>query len=402
MVRPLLSPQEVRERIRALLSAREPRATPVAGCDGLVLAESVVTATASPRARTAAMDGFAVRASDTPGRLQMVGHAYAGQPCDAQVGTQEAVAVATGGWVPEGADAVVEVELATGSTEVIQVPGVDVGRNVRQAGEDLTAGTELLPPGTHLGPLQLAAATGIGRSVLRVEPAPIVAIVPTGDEVRSPGADLLPGQVHDAVTAALAALLRESGAQPVCYPLTPDDPAALATSLHAAAAAADLVLSVGGVSVGARDIVAAMPDAQPLSVALHPGRPLVLGRVDGVAWCGLPGNPVAALAAFEELIRPVLGAPPRVTVQRLLAASLIPKPDRLSLLPCRIRCCSVEALDPRRVGPLTALAAADGWLAVEPGRTALARGAKVDVRLLRRPHDESDAIGSASCRSGAS
>ena len=382
--RPLLPSDEVRARIRGIFRAPAPRLLPIGECLGLVLAEDVTATEPLPRAATAAMDGFAVRASDTPGRLRITGHAYAGSPSAAPLGLQEAVTIGTGAWLPEGADSVVQVEAATASGGTVEVPAVVVGRHVRVAGEDVAAGGRVLAAGSRLGPLQLAAAAGLGRAELLVQPRPAVAVIPTGDEVRSPGSPLAAGQVHDAVSIALAALLHDAGARPELHPPTPDDPEVLRRRLQTAAQGADLILTVGGVSVGERDVVAGMPDAQALAVALRPGRPLVLGRVDGVGWCGLPGNPVAAFAAFEELVRPVLGAPARSTVCGPLTTSITPAPDRLTLVPCDVSADGIRPLEPRRVGPLTALGGADGWLRVPSGAKPLLAGTTVEVQLLRR------------------
>jgi len=221
------------ERVRPL----PPRAVPLQAAAGLVLAEPVVAATEMPRFTSSAMDGFALRAADTaraPVRLRILGRALAGRPFAGEVGPGAAVAIATGAAVPPEADAVVPVELVQldGETVVVDRP-VEPGQHIRAAGEDVAAGTLLLPAGTVLGPGQLAAAAALGREHLLAHPRPTVSIVPTGDEVRAPGAALGPGQVHDALSAPLAALLTELGAVAGVYPVVPDDPAALAEAVHA-------------------------------------------------------------------------------------------------------------------------------------------------------------------------
>jgi molybdopterin molybdotransferase len=398
----LWTPAAVRGLLLEGVRPLPPRAVPLHAAAGLVLAEPVVAATEMPRFTSSAMDGFALRAADTaraPVRLRILGRALAGRPFAGEVGPGAAVAIATGAAVPPGADAVVPVELVQldGETVVVDRP-VEPGQHIRAAGEDVATGTLLLPAGTVLGAGQLAAAAALGREHLLAHPRPTVSIVPTGDEVRAPGAALRPGQVHDALSAPLAALLTELGAVASVYPVVPDDPAALAEAVHAAAGVADLVLTVGGVSVGERDLVRQLRgtiELVAIQVALRPGRPFAFGRVAGVPLCGLPGNPAAALASFEELVRPVVlalqGKPPslRPTLRATLTAPIKVRPGRLQLVHCRIwweaNRLRAQPLAGRGMGGFLALAAGNALAVIPPDATDAPAGAQVDVRPLTEP-----------------
>ena len=192
-VEPLVAPETVRAEVLAELGPLPPRSVSLEEADRLVLARPVVAPFDLPRFGNAAMDGYAVRAADTaPGgaRLRVVGRSLAGEPCRVRVGPGEAVAIATGAPLPEGADAVVPVEEVAGGEgpDRIEVPApVPAGRNVRAAGEDLRAGDTVLEAGSVLGPGQLAAAAALGLAQVVVHPRPRVAIVPTGQEVAPPG-----------------------------------------------------------------------------------------------------------------------------------------------------------------------------------------------------------------------
>jgi molybdopterin molybdotransferase len=398
----LWTPAAVRRLLFDHVRPLPPRPVPLPQASGLVLAEALAAPTDLPRFASSAMDGFALQAADTasaPVRLHVLGRALAGRPFPGEVVPGAAVAIATGAAMPTGADAVVPVEMAEvdGGTVVID-RAVEPGQHVRATGEDLLAGTLVLPAGTILGPGQLAAAAAIGRDHLIAHPRPMVCVVPTGDEVRPPGAALGPGQVHDAVSAPLGALLDELGAVADVRPVAPDDQAALAEALHAAAGTADLVLTIGGISVGERDLVRQLGgtiDLMSIQVALRPGRPFAFGRVAGVALCCLPGNPAAALASFEELIRPVVfalqGKPPAVrpTLRATLTAPIKLRPGRLHLVNCRIWWeagrLRAQPLVGRGTSSFSAMAAGNALAVIPADATDAPAGAEVAVRPLTEP-----------------
>jgi molybdopterin molybdotransferase len=301
--------------------------------------------------------------------------------------------------MPTGADAVVPVEMAELDGETVIIGrAVEPGRHVRAAGEDLLAGRLVLSAGTILGPGQLAAAAAMGRDHLVVPPRPIVSVVPTGDELRPPGAELGPGQIHDAISAPLGALLAELNAVADVHPITRDDQAALADAVHAAASTADLVLTIGGISVGERDLVRQLGgtiELVPIQVALRPGRPFAFGRVAGVPLCGLPGNPAAALASFEEFIRPVVlalqGKPPslRPSLRATLTGPIKLRPGRLHLVHCRIWWeaghLRAQPLVGRGTSSFAAMAGGNALAVIPADATDAPAGAEVAVRPLTEP-----------------
>jgi molybdopterin molybdotransferase len=402
MAENLWTPAAVRRLLLDHVRPLSPRPVPLPQASGLVLAEDLSTPADLPRFASSAMDGFAVRAADTtpaPVRLQVLGRALAGRPFVGEVAAGTAVAIATGAAVPTGADAVAPVEIVEidGGTVVID-RAVEPGRHVRAAGEDLLAGTLVLPAGTILGPGQLAAVAAMGRNQLMAHPRPMVSVVPTGDEVRSPPAALGPGQVHDAVSTPLGALLAEVGAVADIRAVVPDDQAALAEAIHEAAGTADLILTIGGISVGERDLVRQLGgtiDLVPIQVALRPGRPFAFGRVAGVLLCGLPGNPAAALASFEELVRPVVlslqGKPPslRPTLRATLTAPIKLRPGRVHVVHCRIWWeagrLRAQPLVGRSTSSFSAMAAGNALAVIPADATDAPAGAEVAVRPLTEP-----------------
>jgi molybdopterin molybdotransferase len=402
MAENLWTPAAVRRLLLDHVRPLSPRPVPLPQASGLVLAEDLSTPADLPRFASSAMDGFAVRAADTtpaPVRLQILGRALAGRPFVGEVAAGTAVAIATGAAVPTGADAVAPVEIVEidGGTVVID-RAVEPGRHVRAAGEDLLAGTLVLPAGTILGPGQLAAVAAMGRNQLMAHPRPMVSVVPTGDEVRSPPAALGPGQVHDAVSTPLGALLAEVGAVADIRAVVPDDQAALAEAIHEAAGTADLILTIGGISVGERDLVRQLGgtiDLVPIQVALRPGRPFAFGRVAGVLLCGLPGNPAAALASFEELVRPVVlslqGKPPslRPTLRATLTAPIKLRPGRVHVVHCRIWWeagrLRAQPLVGRSTSSFSAMAAGNALAVIPADATDAPAGAEVAVRPLTEP-----------------
>jgi molybdopterin molybdotransferase len=395
----LATPAEVRSAVLAAIQPLAPRPVKLAEAAGLVLAEPLVAPFALPPFDNAAMDGFALRSADTrdaPRTLRVVGAALAGRPATVRVAAGEAAWIATGAMLPAGADAVVPVEDATVAGEGAVVEGaIEPGQHVRKAGEDIRQGTVVLEAGTILGPGQLAAAAAFGRDELLVIPRPRVAIVPTGDELRHAGEGLGPGQIYDSVSTPLSALIAEAGPVPVVRPVAPDDEGALLEAVRGAAEVADAVLTVGGVSIGQRDLVRSLREGAHVTtfgVALRPARPFAFGRAFGVPLFGLPGNPAAALAAFEELVRPALlalmGKRPdvRPTVPATLTEGLSQMPGRLHLV--RVEVWREEdglrtrPAGKQGAGMIHSLARAQGWAVVPPEVGELPAGSVVEVRLL--------------------
>lgn len=307
----------VAEALRLVLEA-----TPVLGAEraalpealGRVAAEAVTSSRAVPNAPNSAMDGWAVRGADVataPARLRIVGMAPAGTVIATQVEPGTAVRIFTGSVVPPGADTVVKQEITTVADGFVTVDErVTSGANVRGAGEDILPGAVVVPTATVLGPADLGVLASVGRASVLVHRRPRVAIVSTGAELVEVDQEPGPGQVVNSNAYLLAAAVREAGGEPVVLPIVRDSAAAIERQL-AEAAAADVVLSSGGVSVGDFDFVKQALDALGVErlfwrVAQKPGKPLTVGRRGERLYIGLPGNPVSALVCFSVYVRPML------------------------------------------------------------------------------------------------
>jgi molybdopterin molybdotransferase len=370
---------------------------------GLVVAEDVVSPTALPRFDNAAMDGFAVHASDLHGAapeapvdLPVVGTSVAGAPCRVSLTPGSAFRVATGAPVPEGADAVVRLEDAEGRADptdrvMFRAP-VAAETNVRRAGEDVIAGETLLRAGTPMGPGQIAAAAAVGLARLVVHPPPRVGLVVTGDEVITPRLPMGEAKVNDAVGPALMALLTAARCRPFLRGPVPDDPSDIGVAISDLVQSSDAVVTVGGVSVGPRDHVGSVLmglGADVVSVAIRPGKPFAFGRSGHTLLFGLPGNPVSALAAFEVFVRPALSvllghpAGARTRVVARLSEPFRQRPGRMHLVRALLSESGdgsvVRPLGPHSAGSLGSLAGANAWMVVPPEIERLDEGAKVET-----------------------
>lgn len=288
---------------------------------GRVLAESVRADVDIPPFTNTSMDGYAVRAIDTlgstpekPVRLRCTGTVAAGHPSTRPLEPGTCVKIMTGAPVPPGADAVVQVEWThcdPGQPEIVWIERpVQPGQNLRYQGEDVSAGTDVLVPGTLLTPPMIGIAATVGRSAVTVYRRPRIAIVATGDELVEPGEPLRPGAIRNSNSYALAAAATLAGAQAQVLPVAKDSEAEIRRRLDQAAATADIVISSGGVSVGDYDLVKqVLLDHGSLDfwrVNLKPGKPIAYGRYRDQVFFGLPGNPVSALITFELFVRPLV------------------------------------------------------------------------------------------------
>jgi molybdopterin molybdotransferase len=276
---------------------------------GRVLGEDAHAGIDLPPFPSSAMDGYAVRATDTPGTLTVVGHSAAGHPEQRAVGPGEAVVISTGAVVPEGADAVVPVERTSGDVEV---EGVSPGENVRPRGGDARAGDVVVEAGTLLGPAQVSALAAAGVAAVRCGRRPRVGVLATGSELRAPGQQLRPGEIYESNSILIAAQLAQSGADATVLPVVSDDPAATRDALERALAF-DVLVTSGGVSVGPHDLVRSTLAELGATevfwrVAVKPGKPIAFAVRGETLVFGLPGNPVSSLVGFELFVRPALRA----------------------------------------------------------------------------------------------
>ena len=279
----------------------------IAQAAGRVLAEAAVARIDLPPFDSSAMDGFAVRAADTPGRLTVVGQSAAGSPADRELGAGEAIVVSTGAVVPAGADAVVPVERTTGDVEVERVA---LGDNVRPRGGDVRAGAVVAGGGSFLTPARVGALAAAGVAAVRCRRRPRVTVLATGSELRPPGEPLAPGEIYESNTVLLGAQLASAGAVVTVLDPVGDDAAATRAALERGLEG-DVLVTSGGVSVGPHDLVrGALADlgAEEVlwRVAVKPGKPVAFAVRGATLVFGLPGNPVSSLVDFELFVRPAL------------------------------------------------------------------------------------------------
>ena len=385
-------------RERVVSSCAPLAAEPVAIEDALdrALAEPLAAAHDVPPFVNSAMDGFAVRAAASSGPLRVVGESRAGAPASVALGAGEAIRISTGAALPEGADAVLRLEDAREQDgAVVATAQLAPGANVRRAGEDLRAGAIVLEAGARLGAAELAVAVGAGAGSLRCARRPRVAIVCTGDELRPPGAELRPGEIHNSNAPMLVALAARAGALALPPVVVRDERPATEAALGEALTQADVVVASGGVSVGphdhAKDALAALGVEQHFwRVDLQPGKPTWFGARERRLVFGLPGNPVSSFVTFTLFARPALlalqGAAPLPA--RLEAALGVEVPRRGREQALRVR---LEARDGRLVATPTgaqgshvssSLLGADGLAFVAAGEGTAAAGEKVTVERL--------------------
>ena len=299
---------------------------------GRVLAADLVAGHAQPPWAASSMDGYALRGPVEPGgSRRVIGQAAAGHPFQGAVARGDAVRILTGAPLPEGADRVVIQEDAArdGDDLRVRVPPAE-GENVRPAGGDFAAGHRVAAP-VRLDPARVALAAAMGHDVVTVRRRPEVAILMTGDELAWPGSPLGPGAIYASNGFGLAAMVEGMGAVARILPPARDDMEGLGAAM-ALGSGADLIVTIGGASVGDHDLVAGATGAAGLDLAFHtvrmrPGKPLLAGRLGGRAFVGLPGNPVSAMvcgAVFvAPMIRAMLGLPPGPEiVRRVLSAPL--------------------------------------------------------------------------------
>lgn len=284
-------------------------------CHGRVLAQDIVAPIALQPFDNSAMDGYACRHADLrehePVALLLVGEQFAGRASGLEVGEGECLRITTGAPLPPGADTVVMREDARiDGDKVVLRAGMAHGANVRKAGEDARPGDPVLRAGTQLNAVHVSLAASLGIERLPVSARPTVAVFTTGDELVEPGLPLQPGEIYNSNRELLMGLLRAEGLEPVAWPTLPDDPERIASMLLDAASSFDVVITCGAVSMGEKDHIPAMLQAQGTvhfwKVRMKPGMPLLAGRLGQAQFLGLPGNPVSVLATFLTLGRTLI------------------------------------------------------------------------------------------------
>ena len=364
----------VLERAKPLEAER----VPIERTAGRVLAEPAAAAVDLPPFASSAMDGYALRSTDTaqaPVTLPVVARILAGGPAAAPLGAGEAMAIATGGTVPEGADAVVQIELVEEADGSLRVSApVAAGANVRDRGGDVRAGETVLEPGAVLGPAQVGALAAAGVAEVRCTKRPRVGILVTGSELRQPGEELGPGQIYESNGLLLATALQLAGAVPAQLGIVADTEEEHRRTMERALLGFDMLVTTGGASVGPHDLVRKVQAELRVEevfwgVAVKPGKPVAFGvRRDHLVF-NLPGNPVSVLATFELLVKPainaLLGLPRPLPSFRpgRLAAAVRRNPDRDELVRSTVAEEEGEAV-------LTPVSGQESHMIVRAGRAA--------------------------------
>jgi molybdopterin molybdotransferase len=370
---------------------------PLEGAARRVLAEPARAEIDLPPFPSSAMDGYAVRADETPGRLRIEARIAAGNPATSALESGQAMGIATGGVVPDGADAVIPIEyVAERGNEIEICSAVERGDNVRPRGGDIRAGEVVVEAGSVLTPARLGAVAAAGIPQVRCARRPRAALLPTGTELRRPGEPLAAGEIYEANGLILSAQLEAAGAVVELMPAVGDDETAHRGALERALDA-DVVITSGGVSVGPHDLVRRVEAELGVEevfwrVSVKPGKPIAFGVRERTLVFGLPGNPVSALVGFvlfvEPAIRALQGVPdplPRFDRGRLVAARRR-NPERDEFVRARLRRSQdgplLEPLTGQESHMIARSAAADALVFVPRGEGELGDGASVDYLRL--------------------
>lgn len=393
----LLSVEEARARMLAQVAPLPAEAVPLVEAAGRVLAKDIAARRDQPPFAASAMDGWAVRAADTPGALRIVGESAAGHGYEGVVGAGEAVRIFTGAALPAGADTVVIQENATRHGETVQVPAAEAGAHIRPQGGDFRAGEALLAKGVRLDAWRLSLAAAAGCAQLPAARRPRAAVLCTGEELVEAPAEPGPFQIYNSGAPALAMLIESWGGEAILRRPVRDELQATVAAI--AEAGADLVVTVGGASVGDHDLVrgaAAALGFAPVveSVAVRPGKPTFFGTLgDGRRFLGLPGNPASAFVCAELFLRPILaafqGADPVLPIVSAKAAEPLaangPREHwmraQLAFEAGELRVRPYRDQDSSLVG---VFAQADALLRRPPGASAVEAGGLVEVLPLAR------------------
>ncbi len=376
----MISVDEALALVLALANPPEPEEIPLDQALGRAMVAPAVARLTQPPFDAAAMDGYALRTADLPGPLPVIGTAAAGVPYAGETPPGSAIRIFTGAPVPPGYDRVVIQEIVTRDGDRITVGATGANTNIRLKGNDFHEGTGF-QPARPLRPADLALLAAMNVPQVRVARRPRVAVLAGGDELVPPGSTPAPGQIISSNDLAIAALAREAGAEPLVLPLARDTEDSL-RDRFARAEGCDLIVTIGGASVGDHDLIAKVSADLGMQrsfykLAMRPGKPLMAGRMGASAMLGLPGNPVSAVVCaklfMQPLIRAMQGLPAGPQLLRAeLAQDLPPEGDRQHYHRARL----APGTGLPRIAPFPDQDSARLWLLAE-----------ADALLLRPAHD---------------
>jgi putative molybdopterin biosynthesis protein len=362
---------------------------------GHILAIDVYSEVDVPPFDRAAMDGFAVRASDTfkaredmPIPFKLVGSILPGVNPDIQIEYGEAAEIATGAVMPAGADSVVMVEYTRMNKELLVLRPVSVNENVMHAGADIMAGERLLKKGTALGPREIGLLAAAGKQIVKVNRL-TVGIISTGNELVEPGDQLKPGKIFDINSYSIASAVKECGGEPVHCGIKMDEKEEMEEALKIAAGLCDIILTSGSTSAGTGDmmyrLIGENGNLLAHGIDIKPGKPAIIGKVFGKPVFGLPGYPASALTIFNEFIAPVIRKTcgrkkERLKIQAILA-SRVRTGGRSQLVPVGIVRGRAYPVD-KGSGAITTLSEADGFIEIPSEVEMIEVGEAVEVTLF--------------------
>jgi molybdopterin molybdotransferase len=391
--------EEHQAAVAGLLPRLPVEEVPLPAAHGRVLAEDVVARVPLPGFDNSAMDGYAARWDEVAGapvRLPVADDIPAGRTDVRPLAPGTVQRIMTGAPLPPGADVVVPVELTDRSTTEVEIREAPAaGSHLRAAGEDIAAGAVALAAGAPLGAAQLGLAAAVGCATVRVARRPRVLVLSTGSELVAPGEPLLPGQIYESNSALLVAAVEEAGGAARRLHFVPDDVDQFLDTVRrelTADGGADLLLTSGGVSAGAyevvKDALGTLGTVEFVKVAMQPGGPQGCGTVEGVPVVTLPGNPVSSFVSFEVFVRPALrralghSSPDRLRTTATLTDPLRSPPDRRQYLRGRYDGGRVSQVGGPGSHLVAHLARANCLVVVPEDVTGLPAGAPVEVVLI--------------------
>ncbi|MDO6416817.1 molybdopterin molybdotransferase MoeA [Sphingomonas sp. BIUV-7] len=380
----MLAVAEAQARLLALAEPLPIETVLLAEAAGRFAASAVAARRTQPAADLSAMDGYAIRFADLPGPWRVVGESAAGAGLDRAIGAGEAARIFTGAPLPAGADTILIQEETSRDGDRVSLTGDAPARQglfVRPKGSDFTDDAPLIAPGARLTPARIALAAIGGHGCLAVRRRPCVTILATGDELVEPGAPTAGVMLPSSNGPMLAAMLGDA-ADVTLHAIVRDDLDALAQAITEAAAHADILVTIGGASVGDHDLVRpalsrAGAELDFWRVAMRPGKPLMAGRLGGTTVLGLPGNPVSAFVTATLFLRPLVAhlagaADPLPTTHYLPIADTLPaNGERAAYLRARIADGALHVLPDQDSASLSTLAAADALVIRPPHAPAL-------------------------------